>query len=48
MPGMRLLLWTATSVYIKMYWDSATHKWATSEAWQYDPPADYEYKWSGD
>ena len=33
--------------FIKMYWDSATTN-NHIEAWQYDPPAGYEYKWSGD
>jgi len=33
--------------YVKIYWDTnnvAGHL----EAWQYDPPAGYDYKWSGD
>lgn len=29
----------------KFYWDSSR---PGSEAWQYDPPAAYAYKWSGD
>jgi hypothetical protein len=32
--------------FAKIYWDSAVtndHR----EAWQYDPPAGYDYKWSG-
>ena len=33
--------------FIKMFWDSATTN-QHIEAWQYDPPAGYEYKWSGD
>ena len=33
--------------FIKMYWDSATTN-NHIEAWQYDPPAGYDYKWSGD
>jgi prepilin-type N-terminal cleavage/methylation domain-containing protein len=28
--------------YVKMYWNGS------GEAWQYDPPAGYNYKWSGD
>lgn len=28
--------------YMKMYWSGA------GEAWQYDPPSGYDYKWSGD
>lgn len=27
--------------YVRMYWSGA------GEAWQYDPPADYVYRWSG-
>ncbi len=33
--------------YIKIYWDTKTAPWQ-SEAWQYDPPAGYDYQWSGD
>ena len=33
--------------FTKMYWDSATTN-DHIEAWQYDPPAGYDYKWSGD
>jgi len=33
--------------FIKMYWD-ATQPPNRIEAWQYDPPAGYDYKWSGD
>ena len=33
--------------FIKMYWDSTTPI-NRIEAWQYDPPAGCEYKWSGD
>ena len=33
--------------FTKMYWDSATTN-GHIEAWQYDPPAGYDYKWSGD
>jgi prepilin-type N-terminal cleavage/methylation domain-containing protein len=32
---------------IKMYWNSVKTS-NRIEAWQYDPPAGYEYKWSGD
>ena len=32
---------------IKMYWDTNTTAFH-EEAWQYDPPAGYDYKWSGD
>lgn len=27
--------------YLRVYWSGA------GEAWQYDPPADYDYRWSG-
>jgi prepilin-type N-terminal cleavage/methylation domain-containing protein len=33
--------------FIKIYWNSATPP-DRHEAWQYDPPAGYDYKWSGD
>ena len=33
--------------YIKIYWDSNTSP-AHFEAWHYDPPAGYDYQWSGD
>ena len=33
--------------FTRMYWDSATTN-DHIEAWQYDPPAGYDYKWSGD
>jgi len=33
--------------FIKMYWDE-TKPIDRIEAWQYDPPAGYDYKWSGD
>jgi len=33
--------------YIKIYWDSNTAP-GHFEAWHYDPPAGYDYKWSGD
>jgi Tfp pilus assembly protein PilE len=35
------------SSFITMYWDAAVTK-DHIEAWQYDPPPDYDYKWSGD
>ena len=34
--------------YIKIYWDTNNTPLTHSEAWQYEPPADYDYKWSGD
>jgi prepilin-type N-terminal cleavage/methylation domain-containing protein len=35
--------------YIKIYWDAnATITPAHFEAWHYDPPASYDYQWSGD
>ena len=33
--------------YIKIFWDSANTNSFYKEAWQYDPPGSYEYKWSG-
>jgi prepilin-type N-terminal cleavage/methylation domain-containing protein len=33
--------------YIPMYWDANTAT-AHIEAWYYDPPDGYDYKWSGD
>jgi len=33
--------------FIKMYWDSSVTN-AHYETWQYNPPAGYAYKWSGD
>lgn len=33
--------------FIKMYWDATTGTYHI-EAWQYDPPPGYDYKWSGD
>jgi prepilin-type N-terminal cleavage/methylation domain-containing protein len=33
--------------FIKIYWD-ATTALHHIEAWQYDPPAGYDYRWSGD
>src|ERR1017187_1418647 len=32
--------------FIKMYWNAV--KTNGIEAWHYDPPASYDYKWSGD
>jgi len=32
--------------YIKIYWDTNTT--GPIQAWQYDPPVGYDYKWSGD
>lgn len=32
--------------FIKMYWNAS--KTNGIEAWHYDPPASYDYKWSGD
>lgn len=32
--------------FIKMYWDTAKSP-NHIEAWQYDPPSSYDYKWSG-
>jgi prepilin-type processing-associated H-X9-DG protein len=35
--------------YIKIYWDSkVTNTPVHIQAWQYDPPAGYDYQWSGD
>jgi prepilin-type N-terminal cleavage/methylation domain-containing protein len=34
--------------FIKMYWDAANARGSHLEAWQYDPPPEYSYKWSGD
>lgn len=33
--------------YIKIYWDANTAP-KHFEAWHYDPPASYDYQWSGD
>jgi prepilin-type N-terminal cleavage/methylation domain-containing protein/prepilin-type processing-associated H-X9-DG protein len=33
--------------FTQMYWDATTPKYQI-EAWQYDPPAGYDYQWSGD
>jgi hypothetical protein len=36
--------------YVKMFWDSSIRypNGAMSLAAYYDPPASYDYKWSGD
>jgi prepilin-type N-terminal cleavage/methylation domain-containing protein len=34
--------------YIKMYLDTVNTVIAHQEAWHYNPPAGYDYKWSGD
>ena len=34
--------------YIKIYWDAADVRTGHNEAWHYDPPAGYDYQWSGD
>jgi hypothetical protein len=34
--------------YIKMFWDAANASGTHLEAWQYDPPYGYGYKWSGE
>ncbi len=34
--------------YIKMYWDATNCSFGHVEAWNYDPPQGYDYKWSGD
>jgi prepilin-type N-terminal cleavage/methylation domain-containing protein len=34
--------------YIRMYLDTTNTTMGHEEAWQYDPPANYEYQWSGD
>ena len=34
--------------FIKIYWDGTNVIADHLEAWQYDPPLDYDYKWSGD
>jgi prepilin-type N-terminal cleavage/methylation domain-containing protein len=33
--------------YVKIYWDKNTTP-SHFEAWHYDPPAGYDYQWSGD
>jgi prepilin-type N-terminal cleavage/methylation domain-containing protein len=34
--------------YVKMYWDTNNTILGRKQAWHYDPPAGYGYKWSGD
>jgi prepilin-type N-terminal cleavage/methylation domain-containing protein len=34
--------------YTKIYWDTNNTVTGHQEAWQYDPPASYDYRWSGD
>jgi len=34
--------------YLKMYLDTKDVRIGHKEAWHYDPPAGYEYQWSGD
>jgi prepilin-type N-terminal cleavage/methylation domain-containing protein len=34
--------------YIKIYWDTNNAAVGHQESWHYDPPAGYDYKWSGD
>jgi hypothetical protein len=34
--------------FIKMYWDATNVVSGHLEAWQYEPPPAYNYKWSGD
>lgn len=34
--------------YLKIYWDTNNVAAGHMEAWQYDPPSGYDYKWSGD
>ena len=34
--------------YIKMYWDANNATAGHQESWHYDPPAGYDYKWSGE
>jgi type II secretory pathway pseudopilin PulG len=33
--------------YIKMFWNATNTGTGLEEAWHYDPPESYEYKWSG-
>jgi prepilin-type processing-associated H-X9-DG protein len=33
--------------YTRIYWDTNYVLWLHFCAWQYDPPAGYDYKWSG-
>ena len=34
--------------YTKIFWDEINIATGHDQAWQYDPPAGYDYKWSGD
>jgi prepilin-type N-terminal cleavage/methylation domain-containing protein len=34
--------------YLKIYWDTNNTVTGHQEAWHYDPPAEYDYRWSGD
>jgi prepilin-type N-terminal cleavage/methylation domain-containing protein/prepilin-type processing-associated H-X9-DG protein len=34
--------------YVKIFYDEVNVATAHDQAWQYDPPASYDYKWSGD
>jgi prepilin-type N-terminal cleavage/methylation domain-containing protein len=34
--------------YVKIYWDATNTSFGHVEAWNYDPPQGYDYKWSGD
>lgn len=34
--------------YIKMYWDTNNAVTGHQEAWRYNPPAGYDYKWTAD
>jgi hypothetical protein len=34
--------------YIRMYLDTKNVYAGHGEAWHYNPPAEYDYKWSGD
>jgi len=34
--------------YIKIHWDTNNAASGHQEAWHYDPPTGYDYKWSGD
>jgi hypothetical protein len=34
--------------YIKIYWDANNAVMGHNEAWHYNPPAGYQYKWSPD
>ena len=33
--------------YIKLYWNTNNPTTGNEEAWHYDPPAGYDYRWSG-